>query len=1137
MRKLPLTVAGCGRTLVVCALAILLATTSNSAQQSGSFDPQFEGQLFAVRHELLTEGFPTGVTFIDGVLYVADFDTASVHAFDAAGQPVDKPFAEWGLDASENPLSPLSGLMPNLLSSARVAIVDGTTTTETTALLLSDSSLNRVLVFDTDGRFLFKMQLDWPGVTQRGEYLPDSRLVPVINGMAMAPNSRLVYTPAQSRLSLEGTFAAAFAVDFGKQPGAVLVYRNQSFTFDADVGFETAPHDVLTNGGTAREMLGVAFDLAGNLYAVDTVTERLTAYGANLQLLFTFGTPVPGGTTAEFYEPYALMFWPGATPSDPGRLFIADAINNRIVAYRPNLAASPPTLDFLFPIEGFTIDGLDNAQPYALALDVATGRIATSDASGVGPRSWILQTRNLAAFDVRVLDAGGNPIESVCSGDPYMVQFGLTVPAGWPPVSGVLPELLLDGVQQPPPTTSGVDLDAEEAAIYTYALTAPGSLAAPFVGEIAIVANGTGTGLSDRLARQGVVPVRNCFGQNPAPTISATPNIAPQASGWTPVEPGTFAVSLAAADDSAVTAIQYEFVGANDLGFPFPVVSNPNPSPAFGLTVSLPQPGYTTMRFRARDDDGEWSEWQTLDVYLAEIRKVLNREGDVVSLAMHPADVSGVTYSATGLPAGVTIDPLTGVLNGTLSFEAAGTYTPVLFETAGSQQTQFAFTWEVLNVNRPPAGVADTYQVDEDGVLQVAAPGVAANDADPDHDTFQIFLHTPAAGLTFNGDGSFSYAPAANFNGVDAFRYRLRDQHGVFSDPIDVTLTVNPVNDAPSFVPGPSQQVLEDAGLQTVPNWATAISAGPPNEAGQVLTFVIANSNPALFAIPPEISSSGVLTYRPAANQSGTAIVTVHLQDSGGTASGGDNTSETRTFTITVDPINDAPTAVADAYSMIEGGVLSVPAPGVLANDGDVDNVALQAALVTGPAVGTLALQPNGAFTFTPPAGFTGSAAFTYTVTDGALSATAAATITVAPANLPPVCSAAVATPLVIRPANHKAVYVSISGVTDPEARPVAIRFTAILQDEPTNTQGDGNTTQDGDIESGGARAWVRAERSGSNKVPGDGRVYLISFVATDAGGLTCPGTVQVSVAHDQGGKPAVLSPGRWNSRTGQKLP
>jgi hypothetical protein len=78
--------------------------------------------------------------------------------------------------------------------------------------------------------------------------------------------------------------------------------------------------------------------------------------------------------------------------------------------------------------------------------------------------------------------------------------------------------------------------------------------------------------------------------------------------------------------------------------------------------------------------------------------------------------------------------------------------------------------------------------------------------------------------------------------------------------------------------------------------------------------------------------------------------------------------------------------------------VLTVAAPGVLANDTDSDSPTLRATVVGEPANGTLALQPNGAFTYTPRQGFAGTDRFTYRATDDTnLSTTATATITVAP--------------------------------------------------------------------------------------------------------------------------------------------
>src|SRR5207249_1655912 len=122
-----------------------------------------------------------------------------------------------------------------------------------------------------------------------------------------------------------------------------------------------------------------------------------------------------------------------------------------------------------------------------------------------------------------------------------------------------------------------------------------------------------------------------------------------------------------------------------------------------------------------------------------------------------------------------------------------------------------------------------------------------------------------------------------------------------------VSVTVTAVNDAPSFTKGADQGVAEDAAAQTVANWATAISAGPVNEAAQVLNFIVSNTNTSLFSMQPAIAANGTLTYTSAANANGPATVTVQIHDDGGTANGGVDTSAAQTFTITVNSVNDAP--------------------------------------------------------------------------------------------------------------------------------------------------------------------------------------------------------------------------------------
>jgi VCBS repeat-containing protein len=104
--------------------------------------------------------------------------------------------------------------------------------------------------------------------------------------------------------------------------------------------------------------------------------------------------------------------------------------------------------------------------------------------------------------------------------------------------------------------------------------------------------------------------------------------------------------------------------------------------------------------------------------------------------------------------------------------------------------------------------------------------------------------------------------------------------------------------------------------------------------------------------------------------------------------------------TVSAALVNDAPVATNDGYSTNEDTTLTVAAPGVLGNDSDPDGNALTAALVAGPAHGSLTLNAAGSFTYTPAANFNGSDTFTYRPSDGtAPSNTATVSITVGPVN------------------------------------------------------------------------------------------------------------------------------------------
>jgi hypothetical protein len=133
--------------------------------------------------------------------------------------------------------------------------------------------------------------------------------------------------------------------------------------------------------------------------------------------------------------------------------------------------------------------------------------------------------------------------------------------------------------------------------------------------------------------------------------------------------------------------------------------------------------------------------------------------------------------------------------------------------------------------------------------------------------------------------------------------------------------------------------------------------------------------------------------------------------------------------------------------------------------------------------------------------------------------------VTVTGSNAPPVCTAAVAVPASLWPPNHRLVPITINGVTDPNGDRIVLKILSIYQDEPTNGGDDGNTSIDG-FGVGTSQSSVRAERSGHR----NGRVYYITFSATDPSGARCTGVVvTVGVPHDIA-HPAVGDGPRYDS-------
>ena len=172
----------------------------------------------------------------------------------------------------------------------------------------------------------------------------------------------------------------------------------------------------------------------------------------------------------------------------------------------------------------------------------------------------------------------------------------------------------------------------------------------------------------------------------------------------------------------------------------------------------------------------------------------------------------------------------------------------------------------------------------------------------------------------------------------------------------------------------------------------------------------VANDMQAVVTTPPTngtlvLNIDGSFDYTPNANFHGSDSFAYVVNMINATTLALLDTSAPATVDITVNPVNDAPVAVDDAYSVDQNTALNVAAAGVLANDTDVDSDPMTAILAAGPANGTVTLNADGSFSYTPVTNFVGTDSFTYQANDGTASGNiATVTITVnAAANQPPV--------------------------------------------------------------------------------------------------------------------------------------
>ncbi len=304
------------------------------------------------------------------------------------------------------------------------------------------------------------------------------------------------------------------------------------------------------------------------------------------------------------------------------------------------------------------------------------------------------------------------------------------------------------------------------------------------------------------------------------------------------------------------------------------------------------------------------------------------------------------------------------------------------------------------------SGSSVSVTVDEDGSVDLTSELEATDISLSDTLTWSVESAPSNGGLsgvdgeTLNTDGSNSphtlgtsptYTPNADVNGMDSFDVQIADTNpGSSTETITVSVTINAVNDAPSFsLPAdPDQSVGNDTTQQTNSSFidtATFDPGGGSDESTQSLSdFLVSNDNNTLFDTQPDIDNSGDLTYTPADSVEGTATVDVQVTDDGGTSNGGTDTSASKSFNITVD--NREPSISSFSVSNPSGQDITIS----LDSDDQLStiNVSISGAEMTALTRGDFTETNNGG-SYTYDATYGGSSDGDYTATLDAVSDTA----------------------------------------------------------------------------------------------------------------------------------------------------
>ena len=352
----------------------------------------------------------------------------------------------------------------------------------------------------------------------------------------------------------------------------------------------------------------------------------------------------------------------------------------------------------------------------------------------------------------------------------------------------------------------------------------------------------------------------------------------------------------------------------------------------------------------------------------------VNGVAQVFNPLTNDSDPDGDTFiiQSVSFPGGtVSINSGSTNITFTVTNNSNGSISYTIVDTRGGTSTAVI---SITGLNTAPVANSQSIGINEDTATNLV---LTATD---DGTNYFTILSGPANGaLTgFNGtSGAVTYTPATNYIGADSFTFRVND--GFLSSTGTVSITVSPINDPP-IANNQTFTMPEDTSTNVV------LTASDVDSTNLVFAILVGPTNGTLGVLNP---NTGVVSFTPNTNFAGNDGFTFTVFDGQHYATG-------NVFSITINPLNDAPVAINQSVGTPEDTLLNV-----VVSATDVDSTNLVFAILTSPLNGTLgALNPtSGAITYLPTTNYVGPDVFTFTVTDGLLSSTGSVFITVGGVN------------------------------------------------------------------------------------------------------------------------------------------